>query len=148
MWLSRRHTSWCMEDKEMRHFSDYATLYMNKVQRRDGRKAASCPSIRKTSSLSIKTSVITLSAIAATVHKAPLPNHLNWIWKNYNGFRRNRSTILQILTQRLIIKGVRAKNYHGDTFVCRITRGIWFHTQGKEGTNSTGIWSLQRCCYR
>ena len=34
----------------------------------------------------------------------------NTLWKNQNGFRRNRSTASQILTIRRILEGVRAKN--------------------------------------
>ena len=34
----------------------------------------------------------------------------NILWKNRNGFQRNRSTTLQILTIRRILEGVQAKN--------------------------------------
>ena len=58
---------------------------------------------------------ITLTALAAKVYHTLL---LNWIWhkiekilwKNQNGFWRNHSTTLQILTIHWIIKGVWAKN--------------------------------------
>ena len=58
---------------------------------------------------------ITVIAIAARIYNSLL---LNRIWpeieeiirKNQNGFRRNQSSTLQILTICWIIKGVRAKN--------------------------------------
>ena len=58
---------------------------------------------------------ITLTSIATKIHNATLRNHKepkieNIIWKNKNGFRRNRSTTSQIWTIRQILEGVRAKN--------------------------------------
>ena len=38
------------------------------------------------------------------------PKREKIIWKNYYGFRRNRSTTSPILTIRPILEGVRAKN--------------------------------------
>ena len=58
---------------------------------------------------------ITLISIAAKIYNALLRNCIepkidNILWKNQNGFRRNRSTTSQILTIRRILEGVRAKN--------------------------------------
>ena len=58
---------------------------------------------------------MTLTPIAAKIYNALLRNRIetkidNILWKNQNGFRRNRSTTLQILTIRRILEGVRAKN--------------------------------------
>ena len=58
---------------------------------------------------------ITLTSIAAQIYNALLRNRIepkidNILRKNQNGFRRNRSTTLQILTIRRILEGVRAKN--------------------------------------
>ena len=35
----------------------------------------------------------------------------------------------------------------GDTFVCRFLQRIWFHTQRKDGANTSSIWSTQTNCY-
>ena len=58
---------------------------------------------------------ITFTAIAAKVSNALLLNYIQpeiWkiLWKNQNGFRRNRSTTSFILTIPWIIKGVQTKN--------------------------------------
>ena len=58
---------------------------------------------------------ITLTSIAAKIYNVLLRNRIepkidNILWKNQNGFRRNRSTTSQILTIRRIPEGVRAKN--------------------------------------
>ena len=58
---------------------------------------------------------ITLTSIAAKIYNALLWNHIepkidNILRKNQNGFRRNRSTTLQILTIRRILEGIWAKN--------------------------------------
>ena len=57
---------------------------------------------------------ITLTSIAAKIYYALLRNCIepkidNILRKNQNGFRRNRSTISQILTIHRILEGVRAK---------------------------------------
>ena len=56
-----------------------------------------------------------LISIAAKIYNALLrnpiePKIVNILWKNQNGFPRNRSTTSQILTIRRIFEGVRAKN--------------------------------------
>ena len=48
------------------------------------------------------------------IYNAQLLNHIEpkivkVIWKNQNGFRRNRSSLSQILAIRRILEGVRAK---------------------------------------
>ena len=58
---------------------------------------------------------ITLTSIAAKIYNAQLRNLIepkidNILRKSQNGFRRNRSTTLQILTIRRILEGVGAKN--------------------------------------
>ena len=58
---------------------------------------------------------ITLTSIMAKIYNALLRNRIepkidNILWKNQNGFRRNRSTTSQILTIRRILEGVRSKN--------------------------------------
>ena len=58
---------------------------------------------------------ITLTSIAAKIYNALLHNRIepkidNILWKNQNGFRRNRSMASQVLTIRRILEGVHAKN--------------------------------------
>ena len=58
---------------------------------------------------------ITLTAIASKIYNSLLRNRIQphiepILRKNQNGFRRERSTVGQILTVRRIIEGVRAKN--------------------------------------
>jgi exonuclease III len=58
---------------------------------------------------------ITLTAIAAKVYNTLLLNRIQPVLdpilrKNQNGFRKNRSTVGQILTVRRVIEGIRAKN--------------------------------------
>ena len=57
---------------------------------------------------------IILTSIAAKIYNALLRNRIepkidNILWKNQNGFRRNRSTTSQILTIRRILEGIRTK---------------------------------------
>ena len=58
---------------------------------------------------------ITVTSVAAKIYNALLRNGMepkidNILRKNQNGFRRNRSTTSQILTNRRILEGVQAKN--------------------------------------
>ena len=58
---------------------------------------------------------ITLTSIAAKIYNALLRNRTEpkidkILWKNQNGFRRNKSTTSQILTICRILEGVRAKS--------------------------------------
>ena len=58
---------------------------------------------------------ITLTSIAAKIYNSLLLNRVQpevekVLRKNQNGFRKNRSTVGQILTVRRLIEGVRAKN--------------------------------------
>ena len=57
---------------------------------------------------------------------------------------RNRSTTLQILTIRRILEGVRAKKPSGYNIICRLYKGLWFHTQREDGANSSRIRSTKR----
>ena len=85
---------------------------------------------------------IILTSIEAKIYNALLCNCIepkvdNILRKNENCFRRNRSTISQILTIRRII-GVRQKST-GCYIICRLCKGLWFHTQREDGANSTRI---------
>ena len=40
--------------------------------------------------------------------------------------------------------GISCKKSRGYTIVCRFLHGIWFHTQGKYGANTSSLWSPQR----
>ena len=60
---------------------------------------------------------ITLTSIAAKIYDALLCNCIepkieNILRKNQNGFQRNRSSMLQILTIHRILEGVHTKNLH------------------------------------
>ena len=44
-------------------------------------------------------------------------------------------------------KGVHVKKSWGNTIICRFLQGIWFHSQRKDGANTSSIWSPQRNCY-
>ena len=79
---------------------------------------------------------IILILIAATIYNALRLNRIRPVitkilWKNKNGFRRNRFTISQILTICLIF-GVHVKSTRGDNITCRFLQRIWLHTQRKE----------------
>ena len=89
---------------------------------------------------------ITLTSIAAKIYNALRRNRIepktdNILRKNQNGFRRNRSTTLQILTIRRILEGVRAKKPSGDITICQLYQGLRFHPQG---TNPTSIRPTKR----
>ena len=88
---------------------------------------------------------ITLTSITVKIYNALLLNHIEpeiekFLRKNQNGFRRNRSTTLQILTIGRIL-GVRAKKPWSDTLICRFLQGIWLHTQREDGANTSSRWS-------
>ena len=87
---------------------------------------------------------ITLTSIAAKIYNALLRNRIepkidNILWKNRNGFWRNRSTTSQILTIRRILEGVLAKKHTGDITIRRLYQGLRFHSQREDGTNPTSI---------
>ena len=72
---------------------------------------------------------ITLTSIAATIYNAPLRNRIepkidNIIRKKQNGFRRNRSTLSQILTTRRILEGVRPKNLQATLLFVDFTKAF------------------------
>ena len=88
---------------------------------------------------------ITLNSIVAKIYNALLLNHIEpeiekILWKNPNDFRRNRSTTSQILT----IRRSSCKKSQGDTLIYRFLKGIWIHTQRKDGENTSSLWSSQR----
>ena len=92
---------------------------------------------------------IILTSIAAKIYNVLLRNRIetkidNILRENQNGFRRNRSTISQILTVRRILEGVRAKKPTGNNIICRLHKGLWFHTEREDGANSTRIRSTKR----
>ena len=70
---------------------------------------------------------IILTSIAAKIYNALLRNRIepkidNILWKNQNGFQRNRSTTSQILTIRRILEGVRAKNLQATLLFVHFTK--------------------------
>ena len=95
---------------------------------------------------------ITLTAIVARVYNALLLNCIGpevekILRKNPNGFWRNQSTTLQILTIHWSVERVHAKKSQGNSIAWRFLQSIWFYTQGKDGTNTTCIWSPQSNFY-
>ena len=79
---------------------------------------------------------ITLTSIAAKIYNALLRNRIehkigNILWKNQNGFRRNRSTTSQILTIRRILEGVRAKNPQATLLFVDFTKAFDYIHRGK-----------------
>ena len=72
---------------------------------------------------------ITLTSIAAKMYNALLRNRIepkidNILWKNQNGFQRNRSMTSQILTIRRILEGVRAKNLQATLLLVDFTKAF------------------------
>ena len=79
---------------------------------------------------------ITLTSIAAKIYNVRLRNRIepkidNILWKNQNGFRRNRSTTSQILTIRRILEGVRAKNLQATLLFVDFTKAFDSIHRGK-----------------
>ena len=79
---------------------------------------------------------ITLTSIAAKIYNAQLQNRIepkidNILWKNQNGFRRNRSTTSQILTIRRILESVRAKNLQATLIFVDFTKAFDSIHRGK-----------------
>ena len=69
---------------------------------------------------------ITLTSIAAKIYNALLRNRIepkiDILWKNQNGFWRNRSTTSQILTIHRILAGVWAKTYKRHYYLSTLPR--------------------------
>ena len=79
---------------------------------------------------------ITLTSIAAKIYNALLRNRKepkidNMLRKNRNGFRKNRSTISQILTIRRILEDVRAKNIQATLLFVDFTKAFDSIHRGK-----------------
>ena len=79
---------------------------------------------------------ITLTSIAAKIYNALLRNRIepkinNILWKNRNGFRRNRSITSQILTIRRMLEGVRAKNLQATLLFVDFTKAFDSMHRGK-----------------
>ena len=75
---------------------------------------------------------ITLTSIYnALLHNRIEPKIENILWKNQNGFRRNRSTTSQILTIRRILEGVRAKNLEATILFVDFTKAFDTIHRGK-----------------
>ena len=79
---------------------------------------------------------ITLTSIAAKIYNALRRNRIepkidNILIKNQNGFRRNRSTISQLLTIRRILEGVRAKNLQATLIFVDFTKAFDSIHRGK-----------------
>ena len=92
---------------------------------------------------------IALTSITAKIYNALLRNRIEpkiekILRKNQNGFRRNWTTTLQILTIRRILERVREKKTWGNTIIRRFLQSIWLHTQREDGANTTRLWPLQR----
>ena len=72
---------------------------------------------------------IALTSIAAKIYNALLRNRIgpkidSILWKNQNGFRRNRSTTPQILTICRILEGVQAKNLQATILFVDFTKAF------------------------
>ena len=81
---------------------------------------------------------INLTVIASKVYRALLPNH---IWDEIDKIsRRNWSATFLIMT--VCHQRHTCKKSQSNTIVCRFLQDIWFHTLGKDGANTTSIWSL------
>ena len=94
---------------------------------------------------------IILTALVAKVYIAMLLNdtlpEIEKIQrKNQKGFRRKCSTTSQIQTIWWFIEGVRVKNFEVTLQVIHFFKA--FHTQRKDGANTTCIWPSQKNCYR
>ena len=79
---------------------------------------------------------ITLTSIAAKIYNALLRNRIepkidNILKKNKNGFRRNRSTTLQILIICRILEGVQAKNLQVTLLFVDVTKAFDSIHRGK-----------------
>ena len=71
-----------------------------------------------------------------TIYNALLRNCIepkidNILWKNQNGFRRNRSTTSQILTSHRIFEGVRTKNIQATLLFVNFTKAFHSIHRGK-----------------
>ena len=92
---------------------------------------------------------ITLTSIAAKIYNALLRNRIepeidNILTKNQNGFRRNKSTTSQILTIRIILECVRAKNLQAKKLFVDFTKAFDFIQRGKMEQNPTTIRHTKR----
>ena len=95
---------------------------------------------------------ITLFTIAIKVYDAWLLNH---IWPEVEIIlRKNQKSFKKLLIHNFSNSDFSLnhqksiwKTSWGNTLVCRFFQGIWFHTQRKDGANTSSIWSAQRNCY-
>ena len=79
---------------------------------------------------------ITLTSIVAKINNALLHCHIepkidNILWKNQNGFQRNRSMTSQILTIRRILEGIWAKNLQATILFVDFTKAFDSIHRGK-----------------
>ena len=79
---------------------------------------------------------VALTFIAAKIYNALLRNSIepkidNILWKNHNGFRRNRSMTSQILTIHRILEGVRSKNLQATILFVDFTKAFDSIHRGK-----------------
>ena len=75
--------------------------------------------------------------MSAKIYNTQLHNHIepkidNILWKNQNGFRRNRSTTSRILTIRRILEVVRPKKPTGNNIICWFTKAFDSIHSGKK----------------
>ena len=93
---------------------------------------------------------ITLTSRADMIDNALLVNHIKpeiekIIRKNQKGFRRNQSTISQILTICWIMEGVYAKHLKATLLFVDFSKTFDCIHRGK--TEQIFLWSLQRNCH-
>ena len=117
--------------------SDSVTLYVCSQNTID-RWAKGCILLFPKSDLGIAKNYrgITLTSIAAKIYNAQLRNRIETktekiLGKNQNGFRRNRSTISQILTIHRILEGDLAKNLEATLLFVDFSKAFNFIHRGK-----------------
>ena len=89
---------------------------------------------------------ITLTAIAAKIYNLLLLNRIQpeiekILRPNQNGFRKNRSTVGQILTVRRIIEGISSKNLTATLLFVDFSKAFDSIHRGQMEKNSSCIWN-------
>ena len=136
-------------DNSTTYCSDTVMPYIIIILWIDGWRDASSHFLKMVSRLAENYQSITLTSIAAKIYNALLHNHIepkieNILRKNQNGFRRNRSTMSQILTIHRILEGVCAKKPKGNHIIYRLYQGLWLRSQKKDGANCTYLQPTKR----
>ena len=113
-------------------------------------------SLPKKGDLSLATNYrgITPTPIATKIYNSMLLNRIQpevekVLRRNQNSFRKNRSTVGQILTVRRIIKGVKANNLEAIILFIDFYKRFRLNTPWKNSGNSTSIRNSKRnnCSY-